>query len=295
MLSTRLGAARIAEAYSTYSKFRHREVDTTRTSNGSGGNSLQVSPRRTSGYLDDLPSRSQLVLDPHDDGSVVTLFHPVLSPNDDLTRLGILETEDFLCRECHNGHRYFVLEHLSSRDLRKGVDQVMRTRKQVPSALTSTCRMSRTLLALMRPLLRYTSILAQRTLYVCLGSCQPHDLLVISDKASYSFATLLLQTLLIRTQICVDHLWHDVFPQLPLEVLPVEIGIHVFHHSQHLRYLVLVEPRADCVRDGPETRSERVFGLVVSLFEFGECPQDRIGGFHVLPCLLTCGELVYHH
>ena len=88
--------------------------------------SLQVSPRRTSGHLDDLPSCSQLVLDlvldPRDDGSVVTLFHPVLGPDDDLTRLGVLETEDFLRRERHDEHRYFVFEHLSSGNLRKGVD-----------------------------------------------------------------------------------------------------------------------------------------------------------------------------
>ena len=94
------------------------------------------------------------------------MFYPVFSPDDDFTRLGILKIENFLRHE----HQYFVLEHLSSRDLRKGVNQVVRTRKQVLFALTSTCQMLRTLLALMRPLLRYASIMAQRSLYVC-SSC----------------------------------------------------------------------------------------------------------------------------
>lgn len=112
---------------------------------------------------------------------------------------------------------------------------------------------------------------------------------------TYSFAAPRLQRFLICTQIRVDNLWHDIFPQLPLEALPTEIRIHVFHRSQYLRSLVLVEPRADSVRDGSEPRDERVFGLVVSLFEFREFSYDWTGRFHVFPCLLAGGELVYHH
>lgn len=38
----------------------------------------------------------------------MTLLHPVLGTDDDLTRLGILETEDFLRCEHHDEHRYFI-------------------------------------------------------------------------------------------------------------------------------------------------------------------------------------------
>ena len=51
----------------------------------------------------------------------MTLFHPVLSPDDDFAGLCVLEAEDFLCREGHDEHWYFVLEHLSSGDLWKGL------------------------------------------------------------------------------------------------------------------------------------------------------------------------------
>ena len=89
---------------------------------------------------------------------------------------------------------------------------------------------------------------------------------MIWNGEAYSLATPSPQCLPIRTQIRINDLWYDILPQLPLKALPAEVGIHVLHYPQHLRSLVLVEPRTDRVCDGPETRNERVLGLVVSLF-----------------------------
>ena len=61
-----------------------------------------------SGYLDDPPSRRELILDlvfgPGDHGSVTTPLDLVSCTDDDLARIDILETENFLRRERYSIH-----------------------------------------------------------------------------------------------------------------------------------------------------------------------------------------------
>lgn len=138
-------------------------------------------------YLEDLPSTGSLVIqlgvDARDDGAVRALLHPVFSSGSYLARFDISETEDFLRGESHEEDGHFVFEDLAHAYLRELAGKNIESgemadtmRRLERDELTSTCRMSMTLLSLMSPCLRYCSIVAQRTLYVWFTN-RPHKAL----------------------------------------------------------------------------------------------------------------------
>ena len=119
-------------------------------------------------YLDDLPATSKLVVElflySRDDSSIMALLDTVLRAHNNLARLRVPEEEHFLCRKGDDEHRDVVLQNLASGDLSPWISNGEPEYAQM--LLTSTCRISRTLLSLTRPCLRYCSIVAHRTLYV---------------------------------------------------------------------------------------------------------------------------------
>jgi hypothetical protein len=123
-------------------------------------------------HLDDLPPSCnlvrQLLANARYHCGIYALFHPVFSADDDLTRGCIAEEENLLCRECHNKDRDRGVENFSIGDLEifsiLCLHDIGGREIILIEILTSTDRISSTLLSLTRPWRRYCSMVAQRTL-----------------------------------------------------------------------------------------------------------------------------------
>src|SRR5882762_3770699 len=118
--------------------------------------------------------------------------------------------------------------------------------------------MSRTLLSLTRPCLRYVSMVAHSTLYVYCA----HEFRISESKmggGTYGFTTPHPQSLPISAQVCIYNFWHNILSQLPLKILFIECWIKRFHQLHHLCRLVRVKPRSYCRGDRPHGRYYRVF------------------------------------
>lgn len=112
---------------------------------------------------------------------------------------------------------------------------------------------------------------------------------------AYSFTTPCFETFLISSQVRVNDLRNDILPQLALKTLQIERGVNGLHEPLHLRALVLIKPRTNCLCDRAYGGHNRVFRLVKLLTELPELAEERVRLFHPVPAFLSWRVFVQNH
>jgi hypothetical protein len=108
---------------------------------------------------------------------------------------------------------------------------------------TSTCRMSRTLLSLIRPCCRNCSMVAQSTLYVCRTSTSVNQ--KDTDRLTHGVATPSSQGFSVCRQVSIDYLGNNICSEFSFKALPIKSGICAVSFSSNQEPTVCVTERSD--------------------------------------------------